>query len=46
MKENLWSIVSGTDTGPRDGTDAREAEKFQTRKDCALATIVLAVDPS
>lgn len=46
MKENLWSIVNGTETGPPDGADAREREKFKTRKDRALATIVLAVDPS
>ena len=46
MKESLWSIVNGTDTGPAEGAEAREVEKFRIRKDRALATIVLAVDPS
>ena len=43
MKEGLWRIVTGEKTAP-----ASEAEraKFATRKDRALATIVLSVDPS
>ena len=43
MKEGLWRIVTGEETAP-----ASEAErvKFATRKDRALATIVLSVDPS
>ncbi|XP_011408658.1 PREDICTED: uncharacterized protein LOC105315642 [Amphimedon queenslandica] len=42
MKENLWGIVNGTERAPYgDG-----AAKFQTRKDRALATIILSIDPS
>ena len=43
MKEGLWQIVSGTEIAPR-GEDARR--KFIVRRDQALATIVLAVEPS
>ena len=43
MREALWSIVSGTETAPTE----REAEiKFVRRRDRALATIVLSLDPS
>lgn len=44
MKENLWSIVSGTESAPTT-TDA-DRTKFNARKDKALAIIVLSVDPS
>ncbi len=44
MKEGLWRIVTGEETAPG-GTEAERA-KFATRKDRALATIVLSVDPS
>ena len=45
MKESLWGIISGTEeTSGEDNTDTRR--KFMARRDCALAIIVLAVDPS
>ncbi len=44
MKEGLWRIVTGEEAAP-EGTEAERA-KFATRKDRALATIVLSVDPS
>ena len=44
MKEGLWRIVTGNETTPT-GTEAERA-KFATRKDRALATIVLSVDTS
>ena len=43
MKEGLWRIVTGEETAP--DTEAERA-KFATRKDRALAMIVLSVDPS
>ncbi len=43
MKEGLWKIVTGEETNPN---DERERAKFATRKDRALATVVLAVDPT
>lgn len=43
IKDGLWGIVSGAETAP-DG--AAEQAKFALRKDRALATIVLAVNPS
>jgi len=45
MKEGLWRITTGEETAPTAGTEA-ERTKFATRKDRALATIVLSVDPS
>ena len=45
MKEGLWSIVNGTEHAPEvEGGDRHT--KFSTRRDRALATIVLSVDPS
>ena len=45
MKESLWGIISGTEETPgEDNADARR--KFMARRHCALAIIVLAVDPS
>ena len=46
MKEDLWGIVNETETAP--GLDASDAAvtKYRTRKDQALATIVLSIDPS
>ena len=45
MKESLWGIISGTEEIPgEDNADARR--KFMARRHCALAIIVLAVDPS
>ena len=45
IREGLWDIVTGTEKAP-DGTDADKLAKFKARSDRALATIVLAVDPS
>ena len=42
MKENLWSIVSGTEVAPA-ATEAEKLAKFEARRDKALATIVLYV---
>lgn len=45
MKDNLWSIVEGTEILP--GSNENNAQtNFNKRKDKALALIVLAVDPS
>ena len=43
MKDNLWGIVTGTETAPA-GVEA--AAKFSLRRDRALATIILALDAS
>lgn len=45
MKEGLWRIVTGEETSPAGG-DAAARAKFVGRKDRALATVVLSVDPS
>ena len=45
IREGLWGIVSGTEERP-DGTDADKLAKYLARRDRALSTIVLAVDPS
>ena len=44
VKDNLWNIVNGTEVAPAE-TDSQHA-KFVIRKDRALATIVLSIDPS
>ena len=47
MKDSLWGIVNGTESDP--GSSEREAEahkKFVSRRDRALATIVLSVETS
>ena len=44
MKEGLWGIVNGTETPP--DVQADTYAKFMTRRDRALATIVLSFDPS
>ncbi len=44
MRDGLWGIVSGTETAPAEGADRQS--KFLARRDRALATIVLTVDPS
>ena len=49
MKDNLWGIVSGSETEPRrpdQGGDVATYGRFVVRRDKALATIVLAVDTS
>ena len=45
MKENLWSIVCGTEVVPS-ATEAEKLAKFEARRDRALATVVLSVDTS
>ena len=49
LKDNLWGIVSGAEKAPAvpdpGSTDDKYA-KFITRRDRALAIIVLAVEPA
>lgn len=45
MKDGLWSIVNGSETAP-DSSAAERYQKFVARRDRALATIVLSVEPS
>ena len=45
MKEGLWGIVSGTEVASAQ-SEADKFTKFATRRDKALATIVLSIDPS
>jgi len=45
MKEGLWNIVNGSETAPQE-ENADAHAKFLVRRDRALATIVLSVDPS
>lgn len=45
MKDGLWCIVNGTETAPTEGP-AERYQKFATRRDRALATIVLSIHPS
>ena len=44
VRDGLWGIVAGTEALPAEGGDRRS--KFIARRDRALATIVLAVEPS
>ena len=46
IREGLWGIVAGTEETPDVATDAEKHAKFMSRKDWAVATIVLAIDPS
>ena len=45
MKDGLWNIVNGTETAPS-ASDTDRRAKFVTRRDRALATVVLSVEPS
>lgn len=45
MKEGLWNIVNGTETAPGQA-QAEKYAKFMSRRDKALATIVLSIEPS
>ena len=45
VRDGLWGIVNGTETTPHEG-EADRRSKFLARRDRALATIVLAVEPS
>jgi len=44
LKDGLWGIANGTENAP-DGTDEDKLAKFVSRRDKALAIIVLAVEP-
>ena len=46
VREGLWGIVAGTEEPPDPAADAGRYAKYVARKDRALATIVLAVDPT
>ena len=46
MREGLWGMVAGTEKAPDETTETEKYAKFMTRSDRALATIVLAIDPS
>ena len=43
LKQQLWGIVSGTETAPE---AAAELAEFEIKRDKTLATLVLAVEPS
>lgn len=45
MRDGVWNIVDGSEKSPEDGHRSVLA-KFNSRRDKALATIVLSVDPS
>ena len=45
IREGVWGIVSETEAAP-DGSNAERLAKYNSRKDRALATIVLAIEPS
>ena len=44
IKEGLWGIVNETEATPIEGVEAQT--KFTVRRDKALVTIVLAIEPS
>ena len=46
MKDDLWTIVSETEPPPADDATEAVVSKWRSRKNKALATIVLSVDPS
>lgn len=46
MKDGLWGIVNETEAAPADAATADVKAKYNTRKDRALATIVLSIEPS
>ena len=43
-KDGLWGIVDGTEVDPGDAGDAHK--KFISRRDRALAIVVLSIDPT
>lgn len=45
MKEGLWGIVNGKERAPPE-REAEKLAKFMSRRDRALAVIVLSVDPT
>ena len=46
IREGLWGIVAGTERCPDESTEAEKHAKYMVQRDQALATIVLAVEPS
>jgi hypothetical protein len=44
IKEGFWGIVNGTERAPTENVD--QQARFAARRDKALATIVLAIQPS
>ena len=44
VKEGLWGIVSRTETNPTEG--AKQQARFAAKRDKALATVVLAIEPN
>ena len=42
----MWGVMSGTEAAPVEDTDDKVKEYYAARRDKALATIVLSVDPS
>ena len=48
IKDGLWSVVNGTEKAPAndDEGDANAVMKYEAKRDRALATIVLAINPS
>lgn len=46
MKDGLWTIVNESEDPPAVDASEEKKAKYATRKDRALATIVLSVDPS
>ncbi len=44
MKDGLWNIVNGKENAPED--EHADQAKFMTRRDKALAQIVLSIQPS
>ena len=46
MRNGVWSIMNGSENSPPEDGDRNLLAKFAGRRDKALATIVLSVDPS
>ena len=46
MKDGLWGIVSGTEAAPDRERKAEGYAKYASRRDRALALIVLSMEPS
>ena len=46
MKDGLWGIVSGTEAAPDRERNAEGYTKYASRRDHALALIVLSMEPS
>ena len=45
LKDGLWGLASGTEHAPDRSASAEQRAKFTVRRDKALATIVLAIEP-